>query len=265
MTTTIATNTLIIPDIPSLFFTSDMAMTTIEAQCASFGDLHRFIPMKGFGRFMVIYKDTQRAMAAKNTIDRAHVYWTHIHDKAVIYKVNDQLIQPAPLHLIIHDLEIRAYFGQHNPIEPDQSKLSLQVPDPGRNFLISPPGEPFDEWKQREESPPNKAVMASDLLRALTMVEDKDDMDLDSLDGFQLEGNLQPDDDLPGLDASAISTSHSELATPTLQLSFDHDHLELPTILIQDMDGSVLAQHEEKIGKSARPMPTARPPVFSSY
>ncbi|KAI8074170.1 Calcipressin-domain-containing protein [Gongronella butleri] len=277
MVTTIATNTLIIPDIPKVFLTSTAALETIRSQCAAFGTLHQFIPMKSFGRLMVIYCETQRALAAKTAMDRAHVYWTEQHGESLILGWNDHVFQERDMRLPVYDLPIRVYFGQHNPIDPDRSRLSLQVPDPGKNFLISPPGEPCDAWRSREESPPNKAVMASDLLRALTMVDADEDGDhamddASSLNNFRLEDDDDADGDtcmMPSVELHSPndnpSSNHSEVATPTLQLSFDHDYLELPTIRIQDMDGTVLAQHEQKLGKTQtqRPPPTARPPIFN--
>ncbi|KAI8098586.1 Calcipressin-domain-containing protein [Halteromyces radiatus] len=271
MANSIATNTLVIPNIPKLFFTSQDAIDTIRSMWEDFGELHQMIPMKGFRRLMVIYLDTQHAIAAKNYMDHRILYWQEIDNTMHIVGLETTSDKDISNDLPLYEMEARVYFGQHNPINPDPASFSLQVPDLGRNLLISPPGDPCNQWEQRAESPPNKAILASDLLRALTTVDEQgDEDDLDMLDDFQLDDgpitkmpSTDTDtDDIPAMQvvSSPLSSTSSSprLETPTLQLSFDHD--SLPTIRIQDMDGSLLTQHHQKTN---RPSATARPPIRS--
>lgn len=117
--------------------------------------------------------------------------------------------------------------------------------------------------------------MASDLLRALTTVDGVDDDDIDSMEDFKLDDGPAPTietDDMdygnnlqqPSTSSSSSSSSSPNMSdspsleTPILQLSFDHD--SLPKIMIQDMDGSLLSQHQQKTNRQ-RPSATARPPI----
>ncbi|ORZ25454.1 Calcipressin [Absidia repens] len=282
MPNSIATNTLLIPNIPPSFFVGDQALQYLRKECARYGEVHQFIPMKGFGRVMVIYVDTTCAITAKDAVDEAKIYWIEIKDndtkRARILGIDHGDDDIAELCRNIRETSsipysekyIRVYFGQHNPINPDPATLSLQVPDLGKNLLISPPGDPCHHWESRAESPPNKAILASDLLRALTTVDGDDDVDMDGIDDFKLdEGPVVPtgstNDNVTYSASSPLSSpfssptlisTHSD--TPTLQISFDHEHL--PTIKIQDMDGSLLAQHQQKINRP-KPSATARPPI----
>jgi hypothetical protein len=114
--------------------------------------------------------------------------------------------------------------------------------------------------------------LASDLLRALTTVDGDDDDDIDSMEDFKLDDGPAPTIETDDMDyginlqqsslssasASPDMSDSSSLETPILQLSFDH--ASLPTIMIQDMDGSLLSQHQQKINRQ-RPSATARPPI----
>ncbi|CAO3577495.1 unnamed protein product [Absidia cylindrospora] len=232
--------------------------------------------MKGFGRLMVIYVDTTCTITAKNAMDGANVYWVEYKDndckRARIlgidhgdYDIEDLCRNVRETALMpYYEKYIRVYFGQHNPINPDPATLSLQVPDLGKNLLISPPGDPCHHWESRAESPPNKAILASDLLRALTTVDGDDDVDMDGIDDFKLDdGPVVPTSSNDNVTYASSSPSSPALTstqsdTSTLQISFDLENL--PTIKIQDMDGSLLAQHQQKISRPKQSA-TARPPI----
>lgn len=127
MATSIATNTLIIPNIPHSFFLSDDALETIRSQWATFGQLHQLIPMKGFGRLMVIYLDTQCAITAKKYMDQASLYWIEDYDASNNKKTahivglrtvdgsadSTELINNvSTLTDSVYEMEVRVYFGQ---------------------------------------------------------------------------------------------------------------------------------------------------------
>ncbi|KAI8376119.1 Calcipressin [Radiomyces spectabilis] len=230
----IATNTLLIPDIPKEVFQSPEAICEIRELCATFGDLHQFIAMKSFRRFMVIYEDTLSSMRAKNALDRSWVTWT------------DNTCG------VLEPLEIRVYYGQHSPLHSDPALNQLQVPNMNRNFLISPPGSPFDDWQQIEEDPPNQNVLASDLIHAVASTEDDDDLD----DDFCLDDNLV---------RSPTSTTASTTAAPVLQIvcsEGDPLNENLPMITVQDWDGQDTTKLTDSPNR-CRPhvAPTARPPL----
>ncbi|CAO3587672.1 unnamed protein product [Absidia cylindrospora] len=236
--------------------------------------------MKGFGRLMVIYTDTQCAITAKKHMDQATLYWLdHHNDKHQVHILglatgednhdNANLINTISSATFsdssLYEMQVRVYFGQHNPINPDPASLSLQVPDLGRTLLISPPCDPSHQWQQRIESPPNKAILASDLLHALTTVDDIEDIDMKLDDNFTLDDgeplSIQTSStSFQSITDFSSASSSPQLETPTLQLSFQHE--SLPTIMIQDMDGSLLLQHQQKTNRQ-RHSATPRPPILT--
>ncbi|KAI9022228.1 Calcipressin [Phycomyces nitens] len=273
----IATNTLLIPDIPKNFFACSSAMKQIEEKFAEFGPVSQFILMKGFGRIMVIYEETMAAINAKQAIDRAILFWEQDNENITIIAMGKDL---EPIWNA-NGLEIRIYFGQHNPINPDLALSRLQVPDLERNFLISPPGSPFEDWEQTLESPPNRAVLASDLSHALAdhsddNMEDLEDFILDDSDFFTVqeklpliqidEGRSQaPTPSTPNSAGSRRSNGQKLMVV----LSEDPEGTEeLPRITIQDWDGdesSFKSGLFAGVPKTQMPKlkvePTARPPL----
>jgi hypothetical protein len=71
----IATNTLLVPDIPLCFFGCDDAMLLIHDTFAAFGPIYTFVQMKGFRRLMIIFQETVAAMKAKTTLDKHIIIW----------------------------------------------------------------------------------------------------------------------------------------------------------------------------------------------
>ncbi|KAI7872428.1 Calcipressin-domain-containing protein [Spinellus fusiger] len=297
LTHSIATNTLLLPDIPKCLMKCDSSLKSLKVKFEEFGSLSQFIVMKGFGRIMVVYESTAHAMQAKKTMDRETVAWHKETDSDTPHTL--VFGQPPDSYLLENSFELRLYYGQHNPIHPDPVSSRLQVPELKRNFLISPPGSPFDDWEQILESPPNKAVLASDLSHALA--EQGEDM-LEDLDTFQLDGN--PNESpipvsaapLTGIDSgSQCSTSSSgsyRAMGPKLKIvlggsmeSTEH----LPLITVQDWDGetgidknmfsmtrsaarpvtrneslsTTMATSTSFFGAVTRVAPTARPPINS--
>ncbi|RCH91782.1 carbohydrate-binding module 1 protein [Rhizopus azygosporus] len=224
----IATNTLLIPNIPDCFFGCDEAMLTIHDACAYYGPLYTFVPMKTFRRIMVIYQETEHAMKAKAELDKSTVVWKN-GPKDITIKKGDTSETNSRI--------LRFYYGQHFSMYTTQS--TLDVPQFRRNMLISPPGSPCEGWEQIEEDSPNRRTLASDLIQAVADISDYE-LDEDELD----------------LDSSTPS-----LTTPTskklnIVLEKDRDTPEhLPEITVEDY-GDIT---DNKI--HTRPVPTSMPPM----
>ncbi|KAG0168914.1 hypothetical protein DFQ30_004170 [Apophysomyces sp. BC1015] len=242
----VATNTLLVPNVPRPFFFCPSALTLIRNKFEEYGAVHDFIAMKGFGRLMIIYEETMSAMAAREAMDKTTLLWKAVGQEVDMLTLDNEM----ELEESMMAMAIRIYYGQHNPINPDPNLMRLQIPDPGRNFLISPPGAPFEDWKQTQESPPNKAVLASDLMHA---VADVSDDDVDDLEDFSLDRSDNDDDRF----------------TPTLKIVLGEEPAEhLPVITVQDFDGvkgelDTTKKNNRLPFPKATVMPTPRPPLFS--
>ncbi|KAF7729329.1 carbohydrate-binding module 1 protein [Apophysomyces ossiformis] len=242
----VATNTLLVPNVPRPFFSCPSAMKLIKSKFEQFGTVHDFIAMKGFARLMIVYEETMAAMAAKEAMDKTMLLWKMVGEEINLLSLDNEMA----LDESTMSMAIRIYYGQHNPINPDPNLMRLQIPDPGRNFLISPPGAPFEDWKQTQESPPNKAVLASDLMHA---VADVSDDDMDDLEDFSLDHPANESDKL----------------TPTLKIVLGEEQADhLPVITVQDYDGGkgnldVSKKNNRLPFPKATAMPTPRPPLFS--
>ncbi|KAI8981448.1 Calcipressin-domain-containing protein [Pilobolus umbonatus] len=242
----IATNTLIIPNIPSCFFGCDDAMLLIHDTFVEYGRLYSFVPMKGFRRLMIIYQETASATKAKQDLDKSTLLWQETEPFPTMISLNKPNSDYVNEDKDYESLEIRVYYGQHYSIEVDKNR-TLQVPQFERNLLISPPGSPFANWKQIEEDAPNQSILASDLVHAA----DISDYELDD-DELVLESptRLKP----PSAVRIVCSKGSKQL-----------DHL--PSITVQDWDGhkplSNVEQevHESIIKPKTGYIPTSMPPV----
>lgn len=157
---------------------------------------------------------------------------------------------------------------QHNPINPDPRLFQLQVPQSEKNFLISPPGSPFADWKQKTESPPNTAVLASDL----TFTTHHSDIVDDDLENFRLESPMSSDDEMEDVNATTTPTTPGKRSSlMVIGCSGDADN-QVPMITVQDWDGDAVTTSTGSMlqGTTSRPpsafpkakvVPTARPPV----
>ncbi|ORY94105.1 Calcipressin [Syncephalastrum racemosum] len=249
--TSIATNTLLVPNIPSSFFTYQAALEAIKDCFQQFGTIYVFVAMKGFARLMIIYEETKCAMEAKRKLDKTSLCWTTTSQQDGCETVHVTSIGGMTTDTIDKNgqtMELRVYFGQHNPINPDLSQLQLQVPESEKNFLISPPGSPCEGWQQTAESPPNTAVLASDLTHAVDALSD-DDMDLDNF-------SLEPTDEKREKRVLKIISHHE---------GSDDQENDIPSITVQDWDGND-AKTQPKPPRNFRPpqatmVPTSRPPV----
>ena len=129
------------------------------------------------------------------------------------------------------------------------------------------------------ESPPNTAVLASDMTHAIAEMSDDD---LDDLENFRLESPMPSDDDEGGdsknitdkafsspKDSRRLSGTTSKRPTLVIVNSKgDHPESEhVPSITVQDWDGNEGQDKGDKNRRrphefpKAKVLPTARPPV----
>lgn len=106
----IATNTLLLPDIPLSFFGCDDALLLIHDTFAAFGPIYTFVQMKGFRRLMIIFQETAHAMKAKTVLDKHHLLWrerTPFPEIIALVKDCDKATLDGK-----QDLLLRVYYGQ---------------------------------------------------------------------------------------------------------------------------------------------------------
>jgi hypothetical protein len=123
-------------------------------------------------------------------------------------------------------------------VDEDPSHSQLQVPQFERNMLISPPGSPFDDWKQIAEDPPNQSVLASDMMHAADVSDyelDDDELDLDN------SNDSSPVLEEPPQMKTRESTTRFTIVCAKGTDTPDH----LPAITVQDWDGQVNIQVDE--------------------
>lgn len=250
----IATNTLLLPDIPPFFFGCDDALLLIHDAFAAFGPIYTFVQMKGFRRLMIIFQETAHAMKAKTTLDKHHVIWKERTPFPEIISLVKDYDKEA--HLDSQDLLLRVYYGQHYSIDVDPNSTSLQVPQFQRNLLISPPGSPFEGWEQIEEDAPNQVVLGSDLIHAAEISDYELDED---------ELRLEVEEEIKRVAPPKKAAQPKKIA---IVCSKGLEHPEhLPSITVQDWDGHITinADAEDLIKKPkkmtvANIIPTAMPP-----
>ena len=109
----IATNTLLMPNIPSSFFNYPMALEHVRTKFDDFGILYAFVAMKGFGRLMIIYEETACAIKARDTVDNLILSWeerTMEDDSGIeVFNVSIDKEKPDSDRLC---MKIRLYYGQ---------------------------------------------------------------------------------------------------------------------------------------------------------
>jgi len=227
------TNTLIIPNLPQAFF-EPAVINALKQHFESYGELYAFIPLKGFKRILVVYKDDDDAEAARDS-DGIVIG----HDEETQLRTN--AAAPGEVEPISHHdtpiFTLRVYRGDPTPLQP--ANTSLRPPEIEHNYLISPPGSPPVGWEQVREEPPNTATLADDLVRAL--------------EHLKLEREMAGRGHEPHVLVSGGAAG------------------EVPRVLVQDADWEALvaAQRAEEISEwnvgSSAPrldsMRTARPPV----
>lgn len=238
----VGTNTLIVTNIPRLYFASPPVLSEIASQFSQHGYIDRFIPIKSFTRILIIYEEASCAMAAKIALDRMVIpqeVYRFVRQAArdelelQLQDENDEVFQNQ-------DATLRVYFGENTPLH--QCTEYLLPPELEKNWLISPPGSPPVGWEQVREVGPNKAVLPEDLFHALV--------------GIQKGGQDWEDDELE--DPGESSSSSSSLLVPTTTFLITHDpnspnqpSSDLPQIMVQDFDSPDSSDTDES-GRATR-------------
>ncbi|KAF7512085.1 hypothetical protein GJ744_002798 [Endocarpon pusillum] len=179
-------NTLLITQLndPTIFHPASLA--TIRQHISSLAPLHSFSPLKSFRRIVCSFYDTESAIKIRQHLDGAS---------------------------LLGDVRTRVYFGEPTPI--GEQKKYLDRPDAGRLFFISPPPSPPVGWEAREEDPPNKEVVASDLAEALVKLSGK------MHHGADADNSPISDEEM---DAGEGTRAHSQKSKPPLRVTAPSDN-----------------------------------------
>lgn len=108
----IATNTLLMPNIPALFFEYPASLDFLRSTFEQHGSLHAFIAMKGFRRLMIIYDETLCAVNALESLDKKTLLW---NPPSTTSNTIQLYIKDADEHVDIpgiDGMQIRLYYGQ---------------------------------------------------------------------------------------------------------------------------------------------------------
>ncbi|KAJ3310521.1 carbohydrate-binding module 1 protein [Boothiomyces sp. JEL0838] len=172
----VATNTLIITNVSPQCFENHGEL--IKKLLEPYGHLEKLIVLKSFGRLLAVFDDTFISQKIKHELHK-----TKFEGKLNFIWENDHLT--CRYVIIKTGKEIRVYFGMHTDLnwlnpEPSIRMNYLNIPEPERNFLLSPPGSPPVGWLQTAESEPKPGGFCETIQeRALSFV---------SLNDFKLDG-----------------------------------------------------------------------------
>ncbi|KAG8927515.1 carbohydrate-binding module 1 protein [Tulasnella sp. 419] len=184
------TNTLILASLSPTFF-EPTVLDALKDHFSSYGHIHSWAPLKGFGRIIIVFWRVEDADIVKVECD------------GMVLADDDGKIISAPL---------RVYRGTHTVLDAETDHLP--VPHIRNNFLISPPGSPPVGWEQVEEDAPNSAPLAEDIIAALHRLQ---------MNQARQKGPVQilmtPDDDndenVEQPDKSAPDSASSSQVQPT--------------------------------------------------
>ncbi|KAI9004803.1 Calcipressin-domain-containing protein [Gaertneriomyces semiglobifer] len=203
----IATNTLILTNVPPRVFLTDDGIANVKATLEKFGDLKAVVPLKTFGRILVVYAATASAQAARAQLQNS-----------------DSI-----------GIDVGVYFGEHTDTtylaDPNAgTNLShLRVPDLEKNFLLSPPGSPPIDWTQIRESGPVPGGHADALLDALR--------ELEHADAFSLGDSAHMDMDPPAFDQAEFSLPIPDSSHGTLHNTHLNNPHDLRIFTTDEDDG----------------------------
>ncbi|WFC99229.1 hypothetical protein MYAM1_001973 [Malassezia yamatoensis] len=240
-------NTLMLTNLPAGFFDSEQLNSQLLELLRTYGPLVDWTPLASFGRGVVVYEREQDAAQAKWSLDRLLLLYEDENEQA---HIND-----APLRSGKDSDVLRVYFSAHTPLIflPDGDAILardlvanrhqyLELPQTGRNFLISPPGSPPVGWEPREEDGPNKETLAQDLMDALHKLADPQPSEASA---------SRPPEEIVVMEPNQEHLSHpGVIVHPT-------ENLGLKTAPDCNIS-SVKATAESMQG---RPVPTSRPPM----
>ncbi|KAF8328828.1 Calcipressin-domain-containing protein [Cantharellus anzutake] len=195
------TNTLIITSLPQPFFHPSV-LDPLRDYFETYGPLHSWAPIKGFGRVIAVFHNTDDAERLRHDCDGLRV-----GDGESTLKT------------------LRIYRGDFTPTSPTRPEFfHLQVPSNPRNQLISPPGSPPIGWEQIVEEPPNTATLAADLIAALNRLQlSHGNGTRRTADGKEVLLGLGPDD-AAGY-TILLDDTHAP-TSPSFEIEIDEDMAE---------------------------------------
>ncbi|KAK9238421.1 Calcipressin-domain-containing protein [Lipomyces kononenkoae] len=118
-----------------------------QVESVSSGSLIHWGPVPSFGRIFTVLKSTADALEVRMKLDGE--ICNSAGSRIQIYFADYTPIEP---------LLLKNRKGPMSEIERQRDTIHLQLPDPGRLLLISPPPSPPVGWESQLESPPNTNV-----------------------------------------------------------------------------------------------------------
>ncbi|KAJ3041410.1 hypothetical protein HDV00_009390 [Rhizophlyctis rosea] len=225
----VATNTLILTNLlPAAFEDDGFAVREL---LLPFGSLARLSLLTSFMRIVAVFDSTADSLRTKESL--------HMTD--------------------FLGRELRVYFGEHTDMthltNPEQTGIHfLRVPEPEKNFLLSPPGSPPIGWIQIRESSPVAGGHEDALIDALRELE-RDEFTLD--EGAQLEDRDEArTEGVDGVQVLRFGRSEEE-----------GGEWELPMIVVENMElRMAVAEGSGGLGgRPPTPLPrTSMPPMMGA-
>ncbi|KAK9375865.1 Calcipressin-domain-containing protein [Lipomyces chichibuensis] len=254
-----ASNTLVFTGLlGSDDFDSDRVLQLrLLVESASSGSVIHWGPVPSFGRIFAVFKNTADALEVRRKLDG--IIYGSASSTIRIYFADSTPIEP---------LLSKARKGPMSEIERQRDTVHLQLPDPGRLFLISPPPSPPVGWESQLETPPNTNIgFPADILNeALTKLmregPENDSQDLQSplslrrILQSELEGACGAKFEL----YSDISSSASSPRSPSVVIIPPDDSDGKPGIIVSDFCNDTFASVGSNGAISAR---TQRPPIHA--
>ncbi|KAK9365341.1 Calcipressin-domain-containing protein [Lipomyces kononenkoae] len=223
-----------------------------QVESVSSGSLIHWGPAPSFGRIFTVFRTTADALEVRMKLD-GEIY-NSAGTRIRIYFADNTPIEP---------LLLKNRKGPMSEIERQRDTIHLQLPDPGRLLLISPPPSPPVGWETQLESPPNTNVgFPEEILNAaLAKLMTKDDSE-DSQSPVTLRRKLQSE--FQGACGakfdlySEIASDESSPRSPSVVIMPPDDYHGKPGITVSDLGDDTQPWVESTSVVRVR---TARPPI----
>ncbi|OAV94976.1 hypothetical protein PTTG_06954 [Puccinia triticina 1-1 BBBD Race 1] len=281
----IPSNSIIITSLPRIFFHPTLQLA-LRSHFDSYAHILAWTPLPNLARILVVYSDSQPAVAARAEMDH------FVFEESEIKELFLSLLEPNeardhPASELFGELRrtvIRVYFGPKGftsnckptaaievteslpNAEPAGSEASnrLKPPSLEKNFLISPPGSPPVGWTQITEDAPNQKDLADDLCQRLRFlsVGDEDDQQTESQDE-QRKSTSEPDplgsQQPNALNEIVILPAQPARQLPALKVQQIQASKPSPGMGIQLVKATIESMLASATNKIA---PTPRPEIF---